>query len=135
MGSEMCIRDSLLADTVGENGTVFEIMDGMQRLNAIFSFIENGYSVDGKFFDVDEFTRAKQAGEAGLFCAIDKNDSDFTSLSPEICADILDYQLAVTSFPMENDAQVTDIFGRINSGGRQLSSQEKRSEAFRLEQC
>lgn len=41
-------------------------------------------------------------------------------------AQILDYQLAVTTFPVENRQQVTEIFGRINSGGRQLSAQEKR---------
>jgi uncharacterized protein with ParB-like and HNH nuclease domain len=30
----------------------YEIIDGVQRLNAIFSLIENGFMVDGAYFDV-----------------------------------------------------------------------------------
>lgn len=114
----------LLADA-SEGGDVFyEIMDGMQRLNAIFSFIENYYSVDEKYFDVNEFTRARQAADSGLFVPVSSKDCQF--IEPKVCADILDYQLAVTTFPIESEDQVTDVFGRINSGGRQLSAQEKR---------
>jgi len=47
-------------------------------------------------------------------------------LSAQQCADMLDYQLAVTIFPGEQDERVTDVFGRINSGGKQLSDQERR---------
>jgi hypothetical protein len=32
----------------------------------------------------------------------------------------------VTSFPGEQDTRITDVFGRINSGGKQLSDQERR---------
>jgi uncharacterized protein with ParB-like and HNH nuclease domain len=42
-----------------------EIIDGLQRLNAIFSFIENRYAVHGKYFDVEQSARAKQLGESG----------------------------------------------------------------------
>jgi uncharacterized protein with ParB-like and HNH nuclease domain len=38
----------------------YEIIDGMQRLNAICGFIENLYSFDTKYFDVNEFPYAKQ---------------------------------------------------------------------------
>ena len=114
----------LFADASEAGDIIYEIMDGMQRLNAIFSFIENQFSVDGNFFDINEFTRARQAASSGLFEPI--NSETHTLLSPEVCADILDYQLAITSFPVESDDQVTDVFGRINSGGRQLSAQEKR---------
>jgi hypothetical protein len=34
--------------------------------------------------------------------------------------------LPVTSFPGEQDTRITDVFGRINSGGKQLSDQERR---------
>ncbi len=112
----------LLAEESG--GSSYEIMDGMQRLNAIFSFIENAYSVDGKYFNIQEFSRAKQAAEAGIFEPAGKTSSVF--FSPDICANILDYQLAVTIFPVVSEQQTTDVFGRINSGGRQLSWQEKR---------
>ncbi|MDS9876176.1 DUF262 domain-containing protein [Pseudomonas protegens] len=114
----------MLADASRGSDTYYEIMDGMQRLNAIFSFIENGFDLNGAFFDVQEFARAKQAAEAGIFEPVDRNVSEL--LPPNVCANIVDYQLAVTIFPIESEAQVTDVFGRINSGGRQLSSQEKR---------
>jgi hypothetical protein len=35
----------------------------MQRLNAIFSYIEHGFQVDDKCFNVDEFARARQAAD------------------------------------------------------------------------
>lgn len=114
----------LLADASTGSSTYYEIMDGMQRLNAIFSFVDNVFPIENKFFDTEEFSRAKQAAESGLFVPAPRSESQF--LSPEICADILDYQLAVTIFPIDSEEQVTDVFGRINSGGRQLSAQEKR---------
>ncbi|MGP9795859.1 GmrSD restriction endonuclease domain-containing protein [Halomonas sp. 86] len=114
----------LLADASDGGSTYYEIMDGMQRLNAIFSFIDNSYPLDNKYFDIREFSRAKQAADAGAFMPVNTEDNEL--LSPSTCADILDYQLAVTIFPIETEDQVTDVFGRINSGGRQLSAHEKR---------
>lgn len=114
----------LLADASEGSNQMFEIMDGMQRLNAIFSFIENTFPVHDKYFDTDEFTRARQVSESGVFTVASKDKCNF--YEPGICADILDYQLAVTTFPIESEKQVTDVFGRINSGGKQLSAQEKR---------
>ena len=102
---------------------VLEIIDGMQRLNAIFSFIEHGFTVDDKCFDLKEFARARQVQESGVF---DEFPSEIPRLSPQQCSDFLDYQLAVTAFSGENEARITDIFGRINSGGKQLSDQERR---------
>lgn len=111
----------LLAEEKGANK--YEILDGMQRLNAIFTYIENAFECGGNYFDVKEFSRAKQAREAGLFTQVSET---VTLLKPELCADFLDYQLAVTIYPTEDDNQVVEVFGRINSGGRQLSWQEKR---------
>jgi hypothetical protein len=102
----------------------YEIMDGMQRLNAIFSFIDNSYSLNDQYFDTEEFSRVKQAADAKLFTPAPRTESKF--LPANVCADFLDYQLAVTIFPIVNEAQVTDVFGRISAGGRQLSWQEKR---------
>lgn len=101
----------------------FEIIDGLQRLNAIFSFIENRYDLKDKFFDVSQFSRAKQAADAGKFEYITEQEK---LLAADICANILDYQLAVTVYPSSGEDEVTDIFGRINSGGKQLSPQEQR---------
>jgi hypothetical protein len=115
----------LLADKPGTPGQpgVSEIIDGMQRLNAIFSFIENGFLWEGKCFDIKEFARARQAAEKNLF---KEYPEEVERLSAQQCADMLDYQLPVTSFPGERDERITDVFGRINSGGKQLSDQERR---------
>jgi hypothetical protein len=104
-------------------GTKFEVIDGMQRLNAIFSYIEHGFLLDNRCFDIKEFTRARQAAERGDF---KQYDDEVDRMSAQDCANILDYQLAVTVFPGETESRITDVFGRINSGGRQLSDQERR---------
>jgi len=109
----------LLADKTG----ALEVMDGMQRLNAIFSYIEHGFLLENKCFNINEFARARQASENKLF---EEYPEDVERLSAQQCADMLDYQLAVTVFPGEKNERITDVFGRINSGGKQLSDQERR---------
>jgi len=115
----------LLADKglTARGSARLEVIDGMQRLNAIFSFIEHGFLHAETCFDIGEFSRAKQAAEAGDFKEYPR---DVTRMAAKHCADLLDYQLAVTIFPGEKDDRITDVFGRINSGGRQLSDQERR---------
>lgn len=100
-----------------------EVIDGMQRLNAIFSYIEHGFTLDGAAFDIGEFARARQAAEAGLFAPF---GAEVARLDSKSCANLLDYQLAVTVFPGEQPERITQVFGRINSGGKQLSDQERR---------
>ena len=106
----------------------YEIIDGMQRPDAIFGFIEQRYglltsSEETTYFDLTEFARARQVAEAGGF----EPEPGKPKLLPATrCADLLDYQLAVTIFDSGEGDQVTEVFRRINSGGRQLSAQEKR---------
>jgi Protein of unknown function DUF262/Putative DNA-binding domain len=110
------------APTPGKAATL-EVIDGMQRLNAIFSYIEQGFLIECKCFDVKEFARARQVAERGEFTQL---GTEIERLSAQECANMLDYQLAVTVFPGELEARITDVFGRINSGGKQLSDQERR---------
>ena len=102
----------------------YEIIDGMQRLNAIFSFIETGYFINNKeYFDLEESARARQAQEEGLF---QPPKGDYNKLSKKKCEALLSYPLAVTIFDSPSNIQITEVFSRINSSGRQLSNQEKR---------
>ncbi|MEV3858354.1 DUF262 domain-containing protein [Streptomyces sp. NPDC050095] len=116
----------LLAETSDQN---YEIIDGMQRLDAIFGFVEQRYglTVNGdenrRFFDLSEFSRARQLADAGVFSREPGGPALITAAQ---CADLLDYQLAVTIFGSSEEDKVTEVFRRINSGGRQLSAQEKR---------
>ncbi len=101
----------------------YEIIDGMQRFNAIFAFIENEFPFEDKYFDVKELPRARQAAEMGAFNIA---DPEKPRLSQKQCADFLDYQLAVTMYPTTGEDETTRVFGRINSSGRFLSPQERR---------
>lgn len=101
----------------------YEIVDGLQRLNAMLSFIENGFDFGGKYFDVNQFARAKQISEAGGFESVTEPEN---ILDAKSCANFLDYQLAVTTYAAKDESTVTEIFGRINSSGKQLSYQERR---------
>jgi Protein of unknown function DUF262 len=71
----------------GQTSTL-EVMDGMQRLNAIFGYIEQGFLLDGACFDVNEFTRARQAAAKNVFQEFPK---DTKRLPAQQCANLLDY--------------------------------------------
>lgn len=105
----------------------YEIIDGMQRLDAIFSFIEQKFEYNGMYFDLSQSARAHQTAAAGIF----KPAKTDCLLPADKCANLVDYQLAVTIFPTRTEGQITNVFSRINSNGRQLSTQEKR-QAGRL---
>lgn len=102
----------------------YEIIDGMQRLNAIFGFIENSFAYKNQYFDINEFSYAKQLAEDNIFTIIKEQDAKI--LSRQECADIVDYQLAVTIYTAMEEENITEIFGRINSNGKHLSRQERR---------
>ncbi|MCC5995435.1 MAG: DUF262 domain-containing protein [Oceanicaulis sp.] len=110
-------------DASAEDGIIYEVIDGMQRLHAIFSYIEHGYQIDRGCFDLSQLARARSARDAGAFKEFGE---EVPRLSAEESSDFLEYMLAVTEFPGEDEERITDIFGRINSGGRQLSDQERR---------
>jgi len=113
----------LLAERPLIHGTAkYEIIDGMQRLNAICGFIENLFSFKGRYFDINEFSYAKQLADDKIFNCVENSDI----LSRKECADVLDYQLAVTIYSAMDESDITEVFGRINSGGKHLSNQEKR---------
>lgn len=101
----------------------FEIIDGMQRLHAIVSFIENDYTTSGAapaYFDHHQLARAVNAATDGFFQPV---DAALPRLSSKQCANFLDYQLAVTIYQAAAPSEITAVFGRINAGGRQLSPQ------------
>lgn len=109
----------LLADVDGH----YEIIDGLQRLNAIISYIENQFGSKGKYFNIESFPLANQlAKSGGIIAHINKNEIDDVSSSVNFTS----YQIPVTIIPKASESEITEVFGRINSYGRQLSDQEKR---------
>ncbi|CEK29995.1 hypothetical protein DUF262 [[Clostridium] sordellii] len=110
----------LLAEVNYDNSSVYEIIDGMQRLNAIVSFIEGEFSVDGEYFDLESMAETK--------LMLDNGDliQSKPKMSREKCTNIASYVLPLSIYKMENESQIDEIFRRINSNGKHLSKQEIR---------
>jgi Protein of unknown function DUF262 len=98
----------------------FEIIDGMQRLNAVFGFIENEYAVNGSFFDLNTMAETKAMLDAG------KLQQREPVLARDACVQIAAYTVPLSIYEFAGDGDVDEVFRRINSGGRKLSRQELR---------
>jgi hypothetical protein len=67
----------LLAEKTDKSNS-YEIIDGLQRLHAIVSFIEMSFpTADGRYFNLAYFPTAKAQADAGKFAA--KNDVPLVS--------------------------------------------------------
>lgn len=112
-----------------KNKEEYEIIDGMQRLNALFAFIENEFAVrindKEVYFDVKFFPFAQSICDKGVFKKVNKN-SEIDLLDEDNISKILEYQLPVSIYFSKSEEEVNDIFKRINSFGRHLSPQEVR---------
>ena len=101
----------------------YEIIDGMQRLNAIFCFIENefGLTINSVryYFDLETLGRTNKMREDGILKQREPK------LDRESCISIMNYELPLTTVIAETK-NIEEIFRRINSYGRQLSDQEIR---------
>jgi len=98
-----------------------EIIDGMQRLNAIFSFIENDYpSSSGDFFDLSTTALTKDLLDKGIL------KQKEPVLKRDICVKIVSYELPYSIYDENNSAIIDEVFRRINSNGKHLSRQEIR---------
>lgn len=102
-----------------------EILDGVQRLTAIFDFIENRILWNKKRFDLSVFPAANENLKNKVF-EIDPQIELHKNLDAKTSSEFLNYQLAITTFESLDEEEMIDVFGRINSQGRQLSLQEKR---------
>lgn len=114
----------LLGGFKTEEEETYEIIDGMQRLNAIFGFIENEFSVDDKFFDVTKHPLAHELSQKEVFEPADPSSSTF--FDANTCVNFLEYSLAVTTYRTNSVKDIEDIFNRINANGKHLSPQEVR---------
>jgi uncharacterized protein with ParB-like and HNH nuclease domain len=78
----------LLAERPQVHGSrKYEIIDGMQRLNAICGLIENLFAFNGRYFNLKEFPFAQQLADDKVF----KFEENFDKLDRKECADIVDY--------------------------------------------
>ena len=113
----------LLVSVVEDGMGRYEIIDGMQRLDAVFSFIQGEFKLNNEdyegYFDLETMALTKQL--------LDENKLiQKTPILPRaLCTKIANYPLpfSVTEF---DDSIVEEIFRRINASGRQLSKQDLR---------
>lgn len=111
----------LFAEARGSKENLLEIIDGMQRLNALMSFIENDYSVNGEYFDLETMATTKLLLDTKVV------NQKIPKLSREICVQIAAYLVPISIYEFAETENVDEVFRRINSGGRKLSRQELRS--------
>ena len=110
----------LVAETGRDWEGQLEVIDGMQRLNAIFSFIENEFPINGQYFDLAALADTKQLVDSGHLTQRQP------VLDREQCVEFSNYTLPLSVFRYDSSDSVDEAFRRINSGGRRLSAQELR---------
>lgn len=103
---------------IDENGN-YEIIDGMQRLDAICSLIEQKYKLKNGYFNLESMPDTLQLKRRKII--YQKN----AVLSVDECKDIANYLLPVSVFSSKDNA-IEEVFKRINSTGKHLSLQELR---------
>lgn len=113
----------LLANLEKDSSLCYEIIDGMQRLEAIFSFLNGEYSVeigdDIGYFDLETMAETKALMDIGELT------QRRPVLSRNTCVAIANYPVPLSITCFEDD-EIEEIFRRINATGRQLSSQDLR---------
>jgi hypothetical protein len=92
----------------------------MQRLNAITSFIEGEFDLNGKFFDLESMAETKLKFDSEIL--IQKTPK----LDRASCVKIVGYNVPLAIYPNASHSQIDEIFRRINSYGKHLSRQELR---------
>lgn len=110
----------LLAEVSTEKGKQLEIIDGMQRMNALMSFIDQEYDIGGSYFDLDTMADTKLLKDNGTIT------QKTPMLEREVCANIVRYQIPLSIFQEAGTSHIDEVFRRLNSGGRHLSNQELR---------
>ncbi|NIG22166.1 DUF262 domain-containing protein [Pantoea sp. Al-1710] len=110
----------IITSKQNNDSTKIEILDGLQRLNAITSFIECEYSLNGHYFNLDSITLTKQLKENG---ALSQKEP---VLSSENCSRLLNYEVPFSTSSSNTNEFIDETFRRINTGGRTLSKQDVR---------
>jgi Protein of unknown function DUF262 len=110
----------LVAEVTHDEKQKFEIIDGMQRLNAIVSFIEGEFALKGKHFNLETMAPSK------LLLDTQKLSQRMPILDREICTRIASYVFPFSVYKVPEEEKIDEIFRRINSRGKQLCMQELR---------
>lgn len=110
----------LLAESEENGERILEIIDGMQRLNAVTAFIENEFSVNGLYFDLEAMAETKLQKDQGRLI------QHHPILDRKVCAEIASYVFPMSTYKGASEKEVDEVFRRINANGKHLSRQEIR---------
>lgn len=110
----------LLAENEEDGNRVLEIIDGMQRLNAIVSFIENEITLNGLYFDLETMAETKMQKDEGTL------SQKQPVLDRKICAKLVSYVFPISTYKGASEDEIDEVFRRINANGKHLSRQEIR---------
>ena len=94
-------------DTGGQR---YVVVDGQQRLTSIFRFIDNEFSLPNNDY---------------------WNGQNFRDLSDEQKDAFWDYKIVVRSLRRTNDAEIRDLFERLNTNNIALNDQEIRNAKYK----
>ena len=97
--------------TVDDDQYKWEVIDGQQRLRAIWGFLSNGYPVSD---DSDPVDGHAIAGEF------------YKDLHEDLVDQLVAYELSIVSVEETNDQEVEDMFLRLQNG-MPLNAAEKRN--------
>jgi hypothetical protein len=111
----------LLAEPAERAGGALEIIDGMQRMDAITSFINNDFPVRGAFFDLNTVATTKDLLDREVI------KQKTPVLQRSLCVSVASYPVPLSIYEFAQGESVDEVFRRINSGGRPLSRQELRA--------
>lgn len=91
--------------------TQYEVLDGQQRLTSIFKYIN------------DEFVVKKMHNE-------DFYNTEFSDLPDEAKSLILNFEVSVMDVSNAKEAEIYELFARLNSNNIRLNNQEIRSSKY-----
>ena len=97
-----------------------EILDGMQRLEAVMSFVEQKFDFEGGYYDLESTSLTKELKDNGII------SQKAPVLSRVKSSKFLRYKFAVSEYS-SNNSSIDEVFRRINSNGKRLTKQELRS--------
>ncbi|MEM7131485.1 MAG: DUF262 domain-containing protein [Chloroflexota bacterium] len=114
----------LLAEIQLQGKRSFEVIDGLQRLDAIISFIEGRYEFNKQYFDQSILAYSNNGNRP-------TPSRRKALLDKTMCDVITAYKLPISVYRLgrRDVQQIDDVFLRINTRGKQLTAQEIRQAA------
>lgn len=113
----------LLASYSIDNVSYYEIIDGLQRLEAILAFVTGKFQI--KYDDNEGYFNLETLLTKDNYESLSNLEQKTPVLPVKLCKDFLRYELPVSVAGLA-ESQIDDVFKRINASGRKLSKQDLR---------